>query len=120
MRCSKRAFFAGGLRFDGVSGERYWLLDCTYIAAQQAAGDYRRNASSVIRQTLFVSPAHVASGGVGAAACRPSVVWGVWEQYTGSTIMTSERRSRGVFRFTARDEEDALLLGAQQHNIFAG
>jgi hypothetical protein len=36
------------------------------------------------------------------------------------TIMTSERRSRGVFRFTARDEEDAFLLGAQQHNIFAG
>lgn len=108
----------GGLRYDGVSGERYWLLDCTYIAGPQAAGDYRRNASSVVRLTLFVSPAHVASGGARTEACKPSVVWGVWEQYTGSTIMTSERRSRGVFRFTARDEREALSLGAQQHNIF--
>ena len=69
----------------------------------------------MIRQTLFVSPAHVDSRG---ERCRPTVVWGVWEQYTGSTMMTSGRRSRGVFRYTAKEEREAMVLGTQEHNIF--
>ena len=106
----------GALRHDGVSDERYFSLDAVYIRAQQAAGDYRSNASSVIRQTLFVSPAHANQRS--ASECQPTVAWGVWEQHTGSTMMTTKSRSRGVVRFTRRPESEALQLGAQQHNIF--
>ena len=33
-------------------------------------------------------------------------------------MMTSGRRSRGVFRYTAKEEREAMVLGTQEHNIF--